>query len=138
MNFWTPNWDSWGAGRDDSTMPWFTRYDYVEAYDYDVDTDSFTLRFRDDFDTLNTDIWRVSDYWTFEENSSIFVVPHVYTYQGNLVLKINKSIDDPFVPPAEDETSETDNGTETEGGSQTNGTNGSDGGSSTDGTNDGN
>jgi len=31
-------WEDWGAGRDDSTMPWYTRYDYVEAYDYDVNT----------------------------------------------------------------------------------------------------
>ena len=39
MNFWTPTWNNWGGGRNDSTMPWYAKYDYVEAYDYDVNTD---------------------------------------------------------------------------------------------------
>ena len=35
MNFWTPMWNDWGGNRDDSTMPWYARYDYIEAYDWD-------------------------------------------------------------------------------------------------------
>jgi len=71
-------WEDWGAGRDDSTMPWYTRYDYVEAYDYDVNTKQYTLRFRDDFDTLNEDIWNVSNNWSFNDNSSTFMENHTY------------------------------------------------------------
>ena len=35
MNFWTPTWEDWGSGRNDSTMPWYSKYDYIEAYDWD-------------------------------------------------------------------------------------------------------
>lgn len=73
MNFWTPTWNSWGGGRDDSTMPWYARYDYVEAYDYDVNTDSFNLRFRDDFNTFDSSIWSKTG-GGFESNSSVFDV----------------------------------------------------------------
>ena len=40
MGFWTPNWAA-DKLEDDSSMPWYTRYDYVKAYDYmglDVET----------------------------------------------------------------------------------------------------
>lgn len=78
MNFWTPTWDDWGGGRDDSTMPWYTKYDYIEAYDYDEASGNFNLRFRDDFDTLDRNIWRVSDNWGFPDNSSRFMENHTY------------------------------------------------------------
>ena len=71
MNFWTPEFDYWGRGRNDSTMPWYARYDYVEAWDYNVDTQQFSLRFRDDFDFLDESIWRAT-YGGFESNSSTF------------------------------------------------------------------
>ena len=73
MNFWTPMWNDWGGGRNDSTMPWYAKYDYIEAYDWDASTDTFNLRFRDDFDTLDQNIWRVSDNWGFNDNSTLFV-----------------------------------------------------------------
>ena len=50
MNFWTPCWSPWGDNLDDSSMPWYVEYDYVETYDYDVSSNTFNLRFRDDFD----------------------------------------------------------------------------------------
>jgi len=40
MGFWTPNWAA-DKLEDDSSMPWYTRYEYVKAYDYmglDVET----------------------------------------------------------------------------------------------------
>merc|ERR1712156_1342979 len=33
MNFWTPDWCADHLESDES-MPWYTRYDYVKAYDY--------------------------------------------------------------------------------------------------------
>lgn len=38
MDFWTPTFNGWGDNFDDSTMPWTTRYDYVVAHDYNVET----------------------------------------------------------------------------------------------------
>ena len=90
MNFWTPTWNGWGGGRDDSTMPWYAQYDYVEAYDYDMATDSFNLRFRDDFEYLDTNRWRATDYGGFESNSTRFMASHVYTKDGALILKMDK------------------------------------------------
>ena len=99
MNFWTPNWETWASGRDDSTMPWYTRYDYVEAYDYDVGTKEFTMRFRDDFNTLNHDIWHVVNDWTFPENSSTFMENHTYVEDGKLVFKLDKELGPPQPNP---------------------------------------
>lgn len=82
MNFWTPKWEQWGKGLNDATMPWYTRYEYVEAYDYNQDTKEFVLRFRDDFETLNLSRWNVSNNWTFPENSTVFMENHAYVLDG--------------------------------------------------------
>ena len=93
MNFWTPTWDDWGSGRDDSTMPWYAKYDFVETYDWNQDNDTFTLRWRDDFDgALDETRWYRSENWTFDSNSSTFMKNHVYTEDGNLVLKMDKTL----------------------------------------------
>jgi hypothetical protein len=34
MNYWTPTWSPWGDNLDDSTMPWYVQYDFVEVYSY--------------------------------------------------------------------------------------------------------
>lgn len=99
MNFWTPTWNDWGSGLDDSTMPWYAKYDYIEAYDYDAGSDSFNLRFRDDFDTLDRNIWRVSDNWGFPDNSSKFMENHTYVEDGKLVLKMDKVYGPPMPNP---------------------------------------
>jgi len=100
MNFWTPMWADWGGGRDDRSMPWYARYDYIEAYDWDSSTDTFNLRFRDDFDTLDQNIWRVSENWSFNDNSSLFVEEHTYVQDGNLILKMDKVKGDMMPNPA--------------------------------------
>ena len=100
MNFWTPQWDDWGRGRDDSTMPWYAKYDFVETYEYDKASDSFSLRWRDDFEgPLDMNRWRISDDWSFEQNTSTFVTEHVYTNDGNLILKMDKTISPPEPSP---------------------------------------
>ena len=92
MNFWTPTWDNWGGGRDDSTMPWYAKYDYVEAYDWDEETDTFNLRFRDDFNFLDRSIWFVNSNGGFESNSCRFMDTHAYTSEGVLYLKMDKDL----------------------------------------------
>ena len=75
MNFWTPTWSPWGDGRDDSFMPLYALYDYVEAYTFDVNTKEFNIDFRDDFsgDSVDTSIWTVSDWWNFGGSSTTFL-----------------------------------------------------------------
>ena len=99
MSFWSPEWDDWGSGFNAKTMPWFARYEYIEAYDWDKATDTFSLRFRDDFDWLNHNIWRVSDKHYFNENSSYFVEEHTYVEDGKLVFKMDNHKNDMMPNP---------------------------------------
>ena len=95
MNFWTPEFEPWVNGRDDSDMPWYTRYDWVEVYDWDSQSGNFNLRWRDDFDSFDQNRWLKSDDWTFEQNSSTFIEQHTYVENGNLVLKMDKAANEP-------------------------------------------
>ena len=104
MNFWTPTWDDWGQGRNDSTMPWYAKYDWVEVYDYNQGSDSFTLRWRDDFNSLDTATrWTVSDGWSFDQNSSTFMATHTYVKNGLLILDMNKRLNRRKLEGDEDE-----------------------------------
>ena len=73
MNFWTPEWSPWNANFDDSFMPWFAKYDFVEVYDYDEEAIDFKLRWRDDFEHFDEKRWVAADGWGFENNSSLFM-----------------------------------------------------------------
>ena len=88
MNFWTPTFESWGAGLDTRDMPWYVYYDYVETYTYDVSTKSFKFNWRDDFITFDTNKWHKSDNTTFDANSTTFRAAQTYIDDGNLVLKM--------------------------------------------------
>ena len=89
MNFWTPEFSPWGDNMDDeATMPWYTRYDWVEVYDYDAVNEDFVLRWRDNFDSLDLSRWRLSNGWSFGQNSSVFMADNSYVDAGNLVLKM--------------------------------------------------
>ena len=65
MNFWTPEFSPWADNLDDSTMPWETRYDWIEVYDFDAANNDFVFRWRDDFNVLDSARWRVSNDWSF-------------------------------------------------------------------------
>jgi len=71
-------------------MPFYTHYDYVEAYDYVESTDEFVLRFRDDFDHLDIERWNLGDH-SFADTSTTFVPANAYVSDGNLVLKMEKA-----------------------------------------------
>jgi hypothetical protein len=60
--------------------------DYVEIYDYNLESGNFNLNFRDDFDTLE-DRWGLGDI-TFMNTT--FVPENVYVNDGKLVLKVKK------------------------------------------------
>ena len=91
MNFWTPTFSSWGAGLDDRSMPWYTRYDYVEVYTYNWSTKGFDFHWRDDFDYYDTSRWHVKEGWGFNDNSSNFFQSNCYTENGALVIKMEKN-----------------------------------------------
>jgi hypothetical protein len=107
LSFWTPEWIEKHL-EDDSTMPWYTRYDYVEAYDYkgkneSTGEDMFELRFKEDFDTLDTDRWILGDH-TFEDNNARFVPENAYVEDGELVLKMEKAAGNDNKKPKKPET----------------------------------
>ena len=97
MSFWTPHWDA--ANLNESQLPAYTKYDYVKACDYDVGTGDFTLRFVDNFDTLDENRWIARDDITFDGNSSKFKETHAYVQDGKLVLKLDKTLNPPQPNP---------------------------------------
>jgi len=43
-----------GKGLSDENPPFYTSLEYVEVYDYNQDTSQFNLRFRDEFDYIDS------------------------------------------------------------------------------------
>ena len=66
MNFWHPQFDSWGGDFDQSLLPIYDKYDWVKVYTYDHNSGSFNLEWEDDFDSLDLNRWIVSDGWSFD------------------------------------------------------------------------
>ena len=88
MNFWTPTFESWADGFEETNMPWYTLYDFVEAYTWNAETNGFDFAWRDDFDTFDAHRWQKSDNTTFAANSTTFRGTQTYVQDGNLVLKM--------------------------------------------------
>lgn len=91
MNFWTPDWCA-DHLTNDSDMPWYTRYEYVKAYDYlgvENGEDQFQLRWEDNFDgtNLDTDRWALSTH-SNHKSTTTFVPENAYLEEGKLVLKM--------------------------------------------------
>ena len=75
MNFWTPTWQPWGQNYDNSSMPWYVHYDYVETYTYNYQTKGFDFAWRDDFsnDWVDTNRWQISNWWNFGGSDTMFM-----------------------------------------------------------------
>lgn len=78
MNFWTPTFKGWGDNRNAATMPWYVEYDFVEAWHYDTKSKKFNMAWKDDFNSLDTKRWQVSENWGFGDNSTRFYKSQVY------------------------------------------------------------
>jgi len=89
MNFWTPSWSPWGDGRNDSSMPWYADYDWVETYTYNHNTKGFDFHWRDDFNSIDYNRWAISSKSAFGGSLSSFTTSQVYVYQGALALKLD-------------------------------------------------
>lgn len=67
FNIWAPTKEEhedigdWSKDRDDSTMPWYARLNYIDYYSWDAQTDSFNYQWREDFDTYDASKWVPSD-----------------------------------------------------------------------------
>ena len=90
INFWQPTFN-WGEGFDESKLPIFTKYDYLEAYSYNKDTKEFEFAFRDDFNSFNHDMWYTEEGNTFNSNNCNFYGSQAYTEDGKMVLKMEKN-----------------------------------------------
>ena len=77
MNMWAPDvhahTEDWSAGRNDSTMPWYAKADWVEYYSWDSESDTFKLEWRDDFDWLDTGRWSIGDNQAWDGNLARFM-----------------------------------------------------------------
>jgi len=93
MAFLAINSDEAGAGWDDSEMPYYTFFDYVEVYHYDESENSFWLNFRDDFNRIDPERWDRADDITWDEKDSIFKQENAYIMNGHLELRLSKNAD---------------------------------------------
>lgn len=95
FNMWAPDWyahtEDWSKGRDDSTMPWFAKCDYIEYHSWDADTDTFEHQWTEDFDTLDLKKWKVAQNEGFGENLATYMDTQVYAEDGQVVLKLDKT-----------------------------------------------
>lgn len=87
FNLWASSSVGWVGQFDQKNIPIAQYIDYVKVYDYDADTDSFTERWTDDFDTFDSSRWSRGN-WKMElvtERTTNVVVE-----DGNIVLKLTK------------------------------------------------
>lgn len=80
--------DSVSAGWDGPKAPYYTDIDYVEVYHYDAGEDSFSLNFRDDFDTYDQSRWVSADNITWDGNDSTIKKENAYVKDGRLHLML--------------------------------------------------
>jgi imidazoleglycerol phosphate dehydratase HisB len=91
LNFWTPEGSAWGSGLNASSMPWYLDYDWVEVWNYDANTGSDTLYWRDNFTGANgskpdSDRWQVSNGWGYP--TTTFYPENVYIHSNKLRIEL--------------------------------------------------
>uniref|UniRef100_A0A7S3MIW7 Uncharacterized protein n=1 Tax=Favella ehrenbergii TaxID=182087 RepID=A0A7S3MIW7_9SPIT len=93
FNMWAPDVhahdEDWSKGRDDSTLPWYAKADWIEYHAWDPHTDTFHLEWRDEFDHLDHNRWSVPDNFGFDGNLSTYMASQVYVQDSQLVLKLD-------------------------------------------------
>ena len=95
MNLWAAEAESWVGEWDNSILPRQSMYEYVKYYSYtpgegNIGTgNNFTFDWEDDFETLDTDRWKVSDFTGFGGNYCRFRENNVQVVDNQLTLKID-------------------------------------------------
>jgi len=95
FNAWISCSPGWAGTIDRSSLPQYQYVDWIEYYSYDTGT--FTLAWRDDFDTFDASRWAKGN-WTFDCNEVNFSEENAYIESGKLVLALT----DPNPPSAID------------------------------------
>ena len=89
FNTWISCAPGWAGPIDRSSLPQYQYVDWIEYYSYDTDT--FTLEWRDDFDTFDDNRWSKGT-WTFDCNEVNFTPDNAYIDSGKLVLALTDPI----------------------------------------------
>lgn len=93
FNMWAPRSDAhtedWSAGRDDSTMPWYAKCDYIDYYSWFEDEDDFSFQWRENFETLDSSKWTVAQNAGFDQNLATYMDTQVFVEDGWVVLKLD-------------------------------------------------
>ena len=93
FNLWAPRSDAhtedWSAGRDDSTMPWYAKCDYIDYYSWNSETDDFQLEWSEQFDELDPAKWTVAQNVGFDQNLATYMDTQVFMEDGHVVLKLD-------------------------------------------------
>ncbi|MCQ2209973.1 MAG: family 16 glycosylhydrolase [Paludibacteraceae bacterium] len=87
FNLWASNSQSWVLKLNPNKLPIEQRIDYVKVYDYDTETNTFTEKWTDEFDSFNSSRW-LKGNWGMElvtESPSNIVIEN-----GEIVLKLTK------------------------------------------------
>ena len=91
MNFW--QWsggNGWGKDFDDSSMPWWIKYDSVKVESWDERTDSFALVFEDNFDTFDETRWTKIKGYGYDTTNFYESQTHVDKNEGTLVIRMER------------------------------------------------
>lgn len=92
MNIWNPIYSDWVGAWDPVILPRFSYYDYVSYAEYtpgggDIGTGAnFTLLWRDDFDSYNSERWEKSHNHTWGGNQSLFIEDNIHFENGYMIL----------------------------------------------------
>jgi len=92
MTYWSPTMSGWGDGFNDSTMPWYLFYDWVEVHTYDTKTKEFSLEWREDFTGedgahINTDRFMVrNNYGPSSNRRTKAMSSNVYIYEDVMTI----------------------------------------------------
>ncbi len=98
MNIWIPEYENWAGVWNPQLLPKFACYDWVSYASYtpgtgDTGTDqNFSLQWKDDFDSWNTDRWSKASH-TWQGNSTDFVHENVVFQNGEMILCLTDDVD---------------------------------------------
>ncbi len=87
FNLWASTSEAWVGAFNDAILPVHQFINYFEYHSYDTTTETFTLLWRDDFDSLNTNRWGLAN-WTFDGNRVDFAPANAVVKDGVLVLAL--------------------------------------------------
>jgi beta-glucanase (GH16 family) len=87
FNAWISSTPAWVGSIDREALPRYQYVDWIEYSSYNESSEDFTLAWRDDFDSFNSNRWSKAE-WTFDGNEVDFIKENAFVEDGNLVLAI--------------------------------------------------